>query len=259
MKLQSPSLTTLSLATLGLIAILSPTLASANPAQSTAPNLTISNPTGFGASDGTVYTSVSYQSRTRFGNKSDAEASVGIGFGDAKNVALEVNYAINSFGTGNNGGKFGDGGFSAKVHKQFGDDFSAAVGYNQFATIGNSDYQKGSYYVVGTKVFATKDDIEQPFSRVAVTAGVGGGVFNGFKPTDNPNKVKPGVGAFGSVALRVTNQISIIGEYTGQDFAAGVSVVPFKDVPLTITPAVRDLGSKDRPRFVLGATYGFKF
>jgi hypothetical protein len=252
MKTQLISKTSLLFAVLAASVLLCPMETKANPA----PNLTISNPSGFGASDGTGYVAASYQSRTRFGNKSDGEASVGYGFGNAKDVALEVSYAINSFG---GSGKLGNGAFSAKIHKQVGDDSSIAVGWNQFATTGVSDYQKGSYYAVGTKVFATQNDIDKPFSRVAVTAGVGGGIFNGFSRTDNPNKIKPGIGAFGSVAIRATNQISLIGEYTGQDFAAGVSIVPIKDVPLTITPAMRDLGSKDGARFILGVNYGFKF
>jgi hypothetical protein len=225
----------------------------ANPA----PNLTVFNPSGYGASGGTGYIQADFQSRTRFTNKSDGEAAIGFGFGDAKSVALDLNYTFNSFG---GSGKLGDGGFSVKAHRQIGNDSSVAIGWNQFANIGVTDYQKGSYYAVGTKVFATQDDVNKPFSRVAVTAGFGGGVFNQFNKNDNPRKVNSGIAAFGSVAARVHDRVSVIAEYTGQDIAIGLSVVPFKDVPLVITPAMRDIaGAGDGARFVVGASYGFRF
>jgi hypothetical protein len=231
------------------------TSAIANPA----PSLTIFNPSGYGASDNTGYVGVDFQSRTRYTQKSDAELGVGVGVGNAKDVALDINYTVNSL-TGSGGGKTGDGGFSAKVHKQLSDDSSVAIGYNQFAKIGTSDYQSGSYYAVGTKVLATQDKLDKPFSRVAITAGVGGGVFNGFDPKFNPDVNKDSISPFASVAVRVAEPVSAIVEWTGQDLAAGLSIKPFRDVPLTLTPAFRDIsGAGNGARFVMGAGYSFKF
>lgn len=231
----------------------------ANPSEaSPAPNISIFVPSGFGAEGGTVYAGTDYQSRTRQTNKSDGSAYVGVGVGNSRDLAIDINYSVNSvFGSG--GGKVGDGGFSAKIHKQIGDDTSVAVGYNQFAVSGTTDYQRGSYYASGTKIIETKKSLNEPFSRVAVTVGVGGGVFNGFKSSDNPNQFKSGIGMFGAVSTRVSDRVSMIGEYTGQDVALGLSIVPFKDFPLVITPAVRDIGSQDGARFTVGAGYGFKF
>lgn len=230
--------------------------AKANPA----PNTTIFNPSGYGAEKGTIYLNADYQSRTRFTKTSDGELGIGVGIGDADQVAIDFNYTVNSFGANNNGDKLGEGGFSIKAHKRLSDDSSVAIGYNQFAKVGTSDYQSGSYYVTGTKVFATQDKLSKPFSRVAVTAGVGGGVFNKFDSTKNPNDSNSTLSPFASVAVRVAEPVSAILEWTGQDFAAGVSITPFKDVPLTITPAVRDIGGAgDGSRFVLGVGYSFKF
>jgi hypothetical protein len=226
----------------------------ANPA----PNLTIFNPSGTGAEGGTTYIQTDFQSRTRNTQKSDGAVGIGIGIGNARDLAIDANYSVNSL-SGGGGGKTGDGGFSVKAHRQLNDDTSIAAGYNQFATTGTTDYQKGSYYAVGTKVIETKKTLSEPFSRVAVTVGVGGGVFNGFNPNDNPNKSKSGVGVFGSISTRVSERVAIIAEYTGQDLAAGASIVPFKDVPLVVTPAMRDIGSKDGARFTVGLGYSFKF
>lgn len=222
-----------------------------------APNLSIFSPSGYSADGGTVYIQSDYQTRTRFTNKSDGAVGIGIGLGDARDLAIDVNYTVNSL-AGSGGGKAGDGGFSAKVHKRLGDDTSIAVGYNQFATNGTTDYQRGSYYAVGTKVIETKKSLSEPFSRVAVTVGVGGGVFNGFKTNDNPTQTKPGVGLFGSVSARVSDRVAVIGEYTGQDVAVGLSIVPFKDVPLVVTSAIRDIGSQDGARVTVGLGYSFK-
>lgn len=221
-----------------------------------APNLTVWAPSGYGADSGTVYIQSDYQNRTRFTSKSDGAVGVGIGLGDARDLAIDVNYTVNSL-SGSGGGKTGDGGFSAKVHKRLGDDTSVAIGYNQFAVNGTTDYQRGSYYAVGTKIIETKKALSEPFSRVAITVGVGGGVFNGFNPNDSPTQNKSGIGLFGAVSTRVSDRVAVIGEYTGQDFAAGLSIVPFKDVPLVVTPAIRDIGSQDGARVTVGLGYSF--
>ena len=54
--------------------------------------------------------------------------------------------------------------------------------------------------------------------------------------------------------------VSFITEWTGQDLALGLSIAPFKNIPLTITPALRDVaGAGDGARFVVGTGMAFKF
>lgn len=231
----------------------------------TSPAFSIFNPVGFGADKNLFFFSVDYQSRTRFGNKSDGEAGFGVGLGDAvKSVGVELSYSINSFGSS---AGFGSGAFNAKVHKRVSEDTSVAVGWNQFAKTqfggganggSPSDYPNNSYYAVGTKIFRTVDDINQPFSRVAVTGGVGSGVFLPFDPGGNLNRT--GLNVFGSLGVRVARPVSAVVEWTGQDLGAGVSIAPFDNFPLVITPAVRDItGAGDGARFILGASVAFNF
>jgi hypothetical protein len=226
------------------------------------PALSINNPVGFGADNGTGFISGSYQSRTRGGNVSDGEATIGVGLFDANEaVGLEISYSINSFGTN---GSFGDGGFNAKLHKRFGD-AGVAIGWNRFATIGSSagssDYPKNSYYAVATQVIRTTDDVDNFMSRIALSAGVGGGQFLSYDATSttlNPS----GVNVFGSAAFRVAKPVSAVVEWTGQDLAAGLSITPFGDgFPLVITPAFRDISgiNGQSARFVLGVGTAFKF
>jgi hypothetical protein len=225
-----------------------------------APALSFSNPVGFGADDNTVFAVASFQGRSRRGSKSDGEFGIGYAFGDAvKSVGAELSYTVDSLGT-NTG--FGSGGFNAKVHRRISNDSSVAVGWNHFAVIntgkGAVDYPKNSYYAAYTKIFRTQEFIEQPLSRVAVTVGVGSGQFLAEKEAlkDNPS----GINVFGSLGVRILKPVSAVVEWTGQDLAAGLSIVPFENFPLVITPGFRDItGAGDGARFVLGTGIAFKF
>jgi hypothetical protein len=243
----------------------------------TSPAFSIFNPVGFGADKNLVFFALDYQSTTRstngLGNSgvSDAEGGFGVGLGDATNaVGLELSYSLNSFGSS---AAFGSGGFSAKVHRRLSEDTSVAIGWNQFAKINlgagrnsnnqiiPSDYPANSYYAVATKIFRTRDDINEPFSRVAVTGGLGGGAFLPFDRTIDPSVGRSGLGLFGSVGVRIARPVSAVVEWTGQDLAAGVSIAPFENFPLVITPAFRDITgiTGGSARFVVGASVAFNF
>ena len=233
------------------------------------PAFAIFNPVGFGADKNLVFFSLDYQSCTRGPTcVSDGGAGIGIGLGDATNsVGAEISYALNSFGSS---AAFGSGAFSGKLHKRVAEDTAVAVGWNQFAkvnfgagrngTSSPSDYPNNSYYLVGTKILRTVEDINQPFSRVAFTAGVGSGVFVPYDP-NNLSLDRGGIGLFGSVGVRVARPVSAVVEWTGQDLAAGVSIAPFENFPLVITPAIRDITGipGQSARFVLGASAAFNF
>jgi hypothetical protein len=219
------------------------------------PALSIYIPTGFGADNNTGFIGATFQQRTRYSNVSDGGAVIGVGLGDAqKAVGVELSYTAASFGRSRD---FGGGGFNAKVHRQLGDGLAVAAGWNGFANLGGRNDFENSVYGVVSKVFRTRDDINSPFSRVAVTAGVGNGQF---RTEDAVAKDSGGIGVFGNVAVRVARPVSLIAEWSGQDLGVGLSLAPFKNIPLVITPAVRDLvGAGDGPRFVLGTGLAFKF
>ena len=219
------------------------------------PALSIYIPTGFGADNNTGFIGATFQERTRYSNVSDGGVGIGIGLGDAqKAVGVELSYTAASFGGSRD---FGGGGFNAKVHRQIGDGLAVAAGWNGFANLGGRNDFENSIYGVVSKVFRTREDISLPFSRVAVTAGVGNGQF---RTEDAVAKDEGGIGVFGNVAVRVARPVSLIAEWSGQDLGFGVSLAPFKNIPLVITPAVRDVvGAGDGPRFVLGTGLAFKF
>jgi hypothetical protein len=232
------------------------------------PGMTIFNPAGFGADNNTLFLSGSYQSRTRFTDTNDGELGIGIGLGDARSaVGLELSYSLNSFGRSQG---FGSGGFNAKLHKQLDDDFSVALGWNRFAnvTFGGGagipfDYPRNSYYAAATKVFATTPNSDSFLSRIALTAGVGGGQFlseRALLDAIAANRDPQGLNVFGSAAFRIAQPVSAVVEWTGQDLAAGLSIVPFQGFPLVISPSFRDItGAGNGARFVLGTGLTYQF
>lgn len=219
------------------------------------PSISIANPSGFGADNNTLFVSASYQTSTREGENDDGSIGFGVGLGDARRlVGVEVSYTLASVTADYT--EFGRGGFNVKVHRQLPRDFAVAVGYNGFLNIGDTDFED-SVYGVASKIFRTRDDITLPFSRVAVTAGVGNGQFGSADAIDDDDN---SFNVFGGVAVRVIQPVSVIAEWTGQDLALGFSIVPFRNTSFVITPALRDVaGDGDGVRFVLGAGYSFQF
>ncbi|MEM7063188.1 MAG: hypothetical protein AAF572_08485 [Cyanobacteria bacterium P01_B01_bin.77] len=219
------------------------------------PAMTISNPSGFGADNRTAFIGLGYQERTRFSNEQDGGAVIGVGLGDARdNVGVQLSYTAASFGGSRD---FGDGGFNVKLHKRLADDWSVALGWEGFITTADVVDFEDSIYGSVSHIIRTRESITDPFSRVALTAGVGSGRF---RTEDDVFDDRDTVGVFGSMAVRVAEPVSAIVEWTGQDLAVGMSITPFKDVPLVLLPAVRDIaGAGDGGRFVLGAGFSFQF
>ena len=216
------------------------------------PALSIYIPVGFGADNNTVFLTGSYQASVREDDGSVGAGGIGIGLGDAKDgVGFELSYALETTDD-----EFGEGGFNAKLHRRFSDDFAGALGWNGFVNIGRNDFEQSKYGVL-TKIFRTQDSINDAFSRVAVTVGVGDGQFrsNGAVDAGDNN-----INVFGNVAVRIARPVSFIAEWTGQDLGLGLSIAPFRSFPLVITPAVRDVaGAGDGARFVLGTGVAFRF
>lgn len=220
-----------------------------------APAITLSNPSGRGADNFVGFINTSFQADKRYENGADGSIGIGIGLGDSRRaVGLQLSYTLASFGTLDR--DFGTGGFNAKLHRQFDNGLSVALGWEGFATIGDVDFEDTIYGTI-TQIIRTTPDIDRPFSRIALTAGVGNGRF---RSEEDVNNDVDGVNVFGSAAVRIARPVSVIVEWTGQDLAAGVSIAPFRNFPLVITPALRDItGAGDGARFVIGTGVSFQF
>ncbi|NEO84743.1 MAG: hypothetical protein F6J87_10885 [Spirulina sp. SIO3F2] len=217
------------------------------------PALSIYIPVGYGADRNTAFVSTNYQSAVRpDASGSTFNGGLGVGLGNAnKSVGVELSYALA------NNNAFGEGGFNVKVHRRLKNDWAVAGGWNGLLNIGRNDFEHSKYGVV-TKVVRLSPSLDDPLSRLSITAGVGDNQFrsNGAAKVGDNN-----VNVFGNMALRVARPVSLIAEWTGQDVGLGLSIAPFKHVPLTITPAVRDLITTNgrSTRFVLGVGTAFRF
>lgn len=218
------------------------------------PSITIGIPSAYGASWRQAGIGISFQERTRFTDKSDGGIGFGIGFGDsAKNVGVQLGLGLTDVSE-----LFSDGGvISVKVHRQLPSDFAIAAGINGLITWGETDGGNSGYGVV-TKKFPLKPSSQEPFSEFYLSVGIGGGQY---RSEDDINNGINSVGVFASGALKVVEQVNFITEWTGQDMTIGVSIVPFRNVPFVITPAITDVTSTagDGTRFILGASYSFQF
>ncbi len=209
------------------------------------PAFSIANPTGYGASWGTAF----FGAGSSFGSGGSSGLGLGIGLGDAANT-LGAQVTLASLDTSTQTFSV-----SAKVHRVLANTeslgWSIAAGWDDFAVDSSSLNISSSFYGSTTVILKLQPSVSDMFSRLALTAGIGGGRYRREGDVLAGNNT---VGLFGSAALRIAPAWSAIAEWTGQDLTFGVSVAPFPRFPLVITPAVRDIaGSSRNARFTLGA------
>lgn len=216
------------------------------------PSITVLTPSAYGKYFGEASVGLGLQSRARFTTKADGVAGVSIGLGDPQQ-AVGVDVSFNILDLSN----FDRGTFSLKLHRRLPDDLAIAVGVNNAIRFGNTDGGSSGYGVV-TKMFRLQERVDQPWSRLYLSAGVGGGQFR--SESDINNRIDS-VGVFASAAVRVAQPVNAIAEWTGQDLTLGLSISPFRNLPLVITPALTDVtgNAGDGTRFILGIGYGTSF
>ena len=155
------------------------------------------------------------------------------------------------------GRSFGTGGFNAKIHRQFPGRWAIAVGAEGLINIGDDNDFDDTFYGSVSKIINLRQDVNQPFSRLALTAGVGTGRF---RLEEDFVADRTTVGVFGTAAILVARPVSTIVEWTGQDLAVGLSIAPFRRIPLVISPSIRDIvGAGENPRFMIGVGMSWKF
>ncbi|WP_334311189.1 hypothetical protein [Microcystis aeruginosa] len=219
-----------------------------------APSASISTPIGFGANFGQIFGGFGFQSRTRFTNQADGGLALGVGLGEPqKIVGLDVTMAILSL-FGDNAGR---GSFSFKIHRSLPEGFAVALGFENAIRWGGTDAGSSIYGVV-SKFFQFTETTKEPFSQLTLSLGVGGGRFR------SEGAIEDGVnslGVFASAGLRIVEPVSAIVEWSGQDLNAGISLIPFQNIPLTVNLAGADLtgNAGNGARFVMSIGYNYFF
>ncbi|MDB4875830.1 MAG: S-layer protein [Gemmatimonadetes bacterium] len=208
----------------------------------------------WGASWGDVFFGGGYQSRARYTRAHDGSLSAGFGLGSpTRDLGLEV--VLNSASTFRQGVGT-NGSVSLKIHRVLPGAYGVAVGFENAANWGGTDGGASVYGVVSHTV-QMRENANDFFGSLAWNAGVGN---SRYLPERDLLAGKKGVNAFGSVGLRIHERASLIGDWTGQDLAAGLSLVPFRRSPLVVSVGLADLThtAGDGARLVIGAGMGLK-
>lgn len=212
----------------------------------------ISNPTAFGPGWGSAGIGIGYQERSRFTTDEDSIIGMSVGLGNpSESVGVQVSYAIVDVS------EFDSGTLSVKLHRQLTENLWIAGGALAIAKIGDSDSETSVYGVVTHRI-ELRQDGSRSLSRLDLTLGFGDGAF---RSEDDVADDRASVGVFASSSLRVADPVSLVVEWTGQDMTVGLGIVPFKDFPLTLTPALTDItgSAGDGTRFIFGVGVGVNF
>jgi hypothetical protein len=231
------------------------------------PSTTFYTPSGFGLSRRQAVLWALYQADTRNSSEDDGSIGATIGLGQPEKLGFDVGVNFLSLfgGRGDDAG-FGErGSFNFKLHRRLRPDLSVAVGVRNTLIWKGSD-SPTRYYAVASKVFRTKENYRDPFSRVYASLGIEhssvGSQNDPFR--DDAQAVIDEFGknnVFGSLAVKLSEPVNAFVEWSGEDLNAGVSFVPFRSVPLVVTPAIVDITGRgsDDARFNLAVAYLFNF
>jgi len=219
------------------------------------PGSSSGTPTAYGAEFGDVFFGASYQRRARYTHLDDGDAYIGFGLGNPREyLGIELN--LTSFTTVRRG-FFSQSSFSFKIHRALPGNLRVAYGWEDAIHSPGTDGGSSMYGVL-TESIPTRDDPDAFLSRITLSAGVGNGRFQKERAFYENRR---GVNGFGSVGVRVFKPIALLADWTGQDLMLGASIVPFRRLPLFITPAYADVtgSAGDGARFVIGVGFDYSF
>ncbi|MEI6329348.1 MAG: hypothetical protein WCP16_08960 [Pseudanabaena sp. ELA645] len=217
------------------------------------PSLNFGVPSGFGAGWGNAFVSASGTTAGKAREKIDGSVSVGFGLGSADTIGVEFAYnqgSINNFGK--------NGTVDVKAHRivyaEGTNQVSVGVGWNAFAQHTSEGVIPSSLYgVVSSYSLLQPDD---PYNKLPISfsVGVGGGQF---RPSDEST----GVGVFAGAGVQVLPQLSVGASWGGRGINAGISYVPYPEIPLTFVLVGGDLTDNTSGGRILSlsASYGFNF
>jgi hypothetical protein len=219
--------------------------------RTSSPGSSIMIPSAYGSSWGGVGIGLGAQERVRFADKRDATMGLSLGLGDPKkNVGLQLGLGLTNLSD-----IFDRGKLSWKLHREIDTNDHIAIGGTSLFNWGGGDGGSSGYGVY-THRFELKEEPTAPLGELTISLGLGGGQFRKEKDIQAGDNY---LGLFGGASLRVAEPVNAIVEWTGQDLTLGLSIAPFPQIPIVITPALTDLTGTagDGTRFILGIGYGF--
>jgi hypothetical protein len=218
------------------------------------PSVGGNSPTAFGAEWGQAWVAAGFTPRARHSDLVDGSVSAGIGIGDSRR-SVGVSVAVTSFSTVRSG--FGSiMAFDIKVHRRLGRTWAIALGFDNVLRNHGIDTPAGAY-VVATKWIRLNRPSE-PFSTIVFSLGAGTGRF---RSEDQMLRDDDGPNVFGSAAVRISQPLAFIADWTGQDLALLFSAIPVARWPLGIKLGVVNItgSAGDGARIAVSAGWGFNF
>jgi hypothetical protein len=245
---------------------------------SNAPVSGLTTPSGFGANWGTVFIGSGYQgslapnpwlgsprSSPLLVNTDGFGLGAGFGLGNSRDfVGLETSYSTFSNGGGPDGstplGLFDRGAVNFKLHKQFGNNFAIAAGWENAIKNGYDSTDqtvKDTFYGVVTGVLPVSDS-----NNFTASVGLGNGRF---RQIDDITGDRDKTSFFGSLGFRISENIGLVTDYNGRNFSVGLPL-NFRlsdNIGIQVTPAILDVAG-DRikgevSRFGVGGGLGIRF
>jgi len=217
-----------------------------------APSSGFLTPSAYGADSREAYIGIA---GVTAGNNTDLDgsSSFGIGFGDAtESIGVEINAAIISLRD-----EFAeDGSIGVKVHRYFPDagKVAVALGWSNPIAWGAAENAADTFYGVLTRRFDLNTERRMPLTA---SLGIGTGSFRSQSAIDDGDNTP---NLFGSVSMRVRQQVSVIGSWTGRSLGVAASAAPFS-LPLVLTVGFSDITdlTPDGTRFQGTLGYSLNF
>ncbi|WP_207492049.1 hypothetical protein [Aridibaculum aurantiacum] len=235
-----------------------------NPTSSIWPATSMNNPSG-GGSLGTLIVGATFHEKTRLGTKMDGHAGAYLGLGDPIKY-IGAGATVNIYGLSNSKGEpenLGSGGLDLHINRFFfKQKLMVDAGVQNLVLwgihpsfINYITYQRSYYVAANYLLKLSKKSYSSPFSYLSISAGAG----NGFYVQDAKHDITRGgkMNPFFSLATPILPSTNLIGEWTGYDYAFGISTFPFPKVPLGINIEVTDI-KYQRLRYIFGIAYNLQ-
>ena len=216
------------------------------------PGFTINAPAGLVPGSGVVFAGISGTS-----NSDDTDGGLGFGFGYGnpyESVGGAASLTIGSIDP-RDGGSFNRGGLNLSLGHVFSEyGLGAAVGVTNI-DLWHADHDQKldpSFYGAVTKL------LPNDIAPLTLTVGLGNNIYADVdEDGDKKDKVYP----FVSLAAYVLPQMSLIADFTSGITSAGVSVVPFPSIPVSMTMGAYDISNEtiQGTSFIAGLSAAYVF
>lgn len=202
----------------------------------TVPGFSLGAPSGLVSSYGVAFMGLSGKKSS---STDDGALAFGMGFGDSDKIGGSASIGIGSVDP-RDGGSFNRGNLNLSFGHHFREyhmGWSVGVAGIDLWHANSLDGDNGepSFYTAVTKLYPND------LAPVAITAGFGN---NGYADVTKDTDRKDEIGGFGSVAVYVMPQVSLILDYTTGILGAGASIVPFPQYPVTVSVGATNLNKQ---------------